>query len=97
MPSLKNKYPPPQIVNFQAKANVLVRDTASFFDFHISAPTTAGNNFLRILKFPTDNKVTKIVAKFIRAPSNEDECKRNWKMFFSYPLNLVILSRLSLD
>ena len=91
MPILKNKYPPPQIVNFPAKANVL-RDTAPFFDFHISAPTPAGNNFLRILKFPLDNIVTKIVAKFIRVLGNEDECKRNWNMFFSYRLSLVILS-----
>ena len=97
MPILKNKYPPPQIVNFQAKANVLVRDTASFFDFHISAPTTAGNNFLRILKFPTDNIVTKIVAGFICALSNEEDCKCNWDMFFLYPLNLVILSFFRLD
>ena len=74
---MKNKYPPLQIVNFQTKPNVLVRDTAPFFDFHISAPTTKGNNFLRILKFPTVNIVTKIVAKFIRASSNEDEHKCN--------------------
>ena len=97
---LKIKYsPPPKIVNFPAKTNVLVQNTSPFFDFRISEPTatTTGNNFLRILKFPTDNIVTKIVAGFICALSNEEDCKCNWDMFFSYPLNLVILSFFRLD
>ena len=74
----------------KAKANVLVRHTPPFFDFQISAPTD-GNNFLRILKFPMANIVTKIAAVSIRALSYKDESKRNWNMFFSYPLNLVLL------
>ena len=90
---------PPQIVKLQAKTNILVQNTSPFFDFHISAPTTTtqGNDFLRILKFLPDNIVTKIVAEFTCALSNEEDCKCDWNMFFSYPLNLFILSFFRLD